>query len=180
MCRYTPHIIRSVVAQEATDYHTQHGYPSGQFHYRMRCRATKRGGSKRRRLGPDSTDLDKDKEGKKKASSRHVTPENAMDLDSAATEGVGAPSSSSSPPEREKFMDEEYYDWEIRSDGEEDDDDGDEVFYYEEYDEDDDECFDEEETDSEEEEEEEGGGEEEGGEGGEEGGAERKVCFSAV
>lgn len=144
----------------------------------MRCRATKRGGSKRRRLDPDSADLDKDKEGKKKAPSRHVTPENAMDLDGAATEGAGAPSSS--PPEREKFMDEEYYDWEIRSDGEEDDDDGDEVFYYEEYDEDDDECFDEEETDSEEEEEEEeeGEGEEEGGEG-EEGGAERKVCFFA-
>ena len=45
-----------------------------------------------------------------------------MDLDGAAiAEGVGAPSSS--PPERENFMDEEYYDWEIMSDGEEEEED---------------------------------------------------------
>lgn len=150
MCRYTPHAIRSVVAQEATDYHTQHGYPSDQFHYRQRCRKRGGKGSKRRRLDLDS---DKEKE-KKKVPSRHVTPEtNAMDLDGPEGASGSAPSS----PEREKFMDEEYYDWEIRSDGEEDD----EVFYYEEYDEDDDECF-EEETDTEEEEGEEEREEEDG------------------
>lgn len=165
MCRYTPHVIRSVVAQEATDYHTQHGYPSDQFHYRPRCRKRGGKGSKRRRLDLDS---DKEKKEKKKAPSRHVTPEtNAMDLDGSE----GASGSTPSSPEREKFMDEEYYDWEIRSDGEEDD----EVFYYEEYDEDDDECF-EEETDSEEEGEEEG--EEEDGE--EDTDEEQKVCICGL
>ena len=87
-----------------------------------------------------------------------------MDLDGSEGASGSAPSS----PEREKFMDEEYYDWEIRSDGEEDD----EVFYYEEYDEDDDECF-EEETDTDEEE-----GEEEGEE--EEEDEEKKVCICVL
>ncbi|KAF8629750.1 hypothetical protein AX15_003290 [Amanita polypyramis BW_CC] len=201
LCRYTPTIIRSVVAQEASDYHTTHGYPSGQLRLGARCRASgfgsarfraRRAGKalselggkrKRRRVdarcvgsesdaqsrkasedggdGDEDKSEDKEKEkgdrSPKASSSRHGTPE-----DMEGVENVEPTSASSPDGEREKFMDEEYYDWEIRSDGEEYDDDDDdddeedgEVFYYDEYDEDDDECFDEE-TESEEEEDGEG------------------------
>ncbi|KIL65772.1 hypothetical protein M378DRAFT_10624 [Amanita muscaria Koide BX008] len=196
LCRYTPNIIRSVVAQEASDYHTVHGYPGAYFararHQRMRRRAGvdtsaafasgggtsasssghASGGRKRRRKAEVDEKGGKEKKKGPKSKSRNGTPtpdvmEGVEILVSSTKECKGLqlptlpqsspqPSPTSPPPEteRERFMDEEYYDWEIRSDGDEDDE---EVFYYydeddedEDDDDDDDECYDEE-TDSEDE-----------------------------
>ena len=61
MCSYAPHIIRSVIVQEATDVHTQHEHPACQFHHRPLWKGVQEDGSQ------PSYD-------KKRVPSRHVTP----------------------------------------------------------------------------------------------------------
>ncbi|PFH47768.1 hypothetical protein AMATHDRAFT_6436 [Amanita thiersii Skay4041] len=169
---YTPHIIRSVVAQEANDYYSVHGYPSGYFKAKGQ-RIRKGGGGKRKRrrkeggeeragekgceasettvahdmgsssAGPTSESEDK---GKEKESEDASCPPSAFP---AADKGPVEGEQTDADGEREKFLDEEYYDWEIRSDDEDED-----TFYYDEYDEDEDDMDDMDESDSEYEEEE--------------------------
>ncbi|KAF8623296.1 hypothetical protein AX17_007468 [Amanita inopinata Kibby_2008] len=168
LCRYTPNIIRSVVAQEASDYHTVYGYPSGSL--RLRPHRAQRNstagrvsgpGKRKRRRQDQVSDNDEtgndDNNGEDTAVDRDdkVVPEKGdgenVKQEGDSNEAKEAVHEAQSPEgEREKFMDEEYYDWEIRSDDEDDDADAD-VFYYDEYDEDDDGVYDDEDSDSEEE-----------------------------